>query len=56
MIQEKTLEGSKDEEIIKEIVKDREMESIDAYGNLGGLVTAWIPILQQIAVKKMIQF
>ena len=40
------LEGSKAEEIIKEIVKDWEMESIDANGNSGGLVTAWSPFLQ----------
>ena len=40
------LEGSKAEEIIKEIVKDWEMESIDADGHSGGLVTAWSPILQ----------
>ena len=52
MIWETMLKGSKAEDIIKEIAKDQEMESIDADGHSGGLVTARSPILQQIAVKK----
>ena len=52
MIWETMLKGSKAEDIIKEIVKDQEMESIDADGHSGGLVTAWSLILQRIAVKK----
>ena len=52
MIQETMLEGSKAEEIIKQIIKYWEKDSIDADGHLEGLVTVWSLILQRIAVKK----
>ena len=46
------LEGTKEEEIVKEIVKDWEMDSIDADGQLGGILTAWSPVLHRIEIIK----
>ena len=40
------LEGTKAEEIVEEIVRDWEMDSIDTNGQLGGIMTTWIPVLQ----------
>ena len=46
------LEGIKAEEIVKEIVRDWEMESIDVDGHSRGIVIAWSPVLHQIAIIK----
>ena len=46
------LEGTKAEEIVEEIVRDWEMDSIDTNGQLGGIMTTWIPVLQRIEIIK----
>ena len=53
MLQETMLEGSKARTVIKEILKDWEVESLDAVGLSGGLITAWSPSLLKTNSKKM---
>ena len=53
MLQETMLEGSKAESVIKELLKDWEVESVDSVGLLGGLLTAWSPALLKIDSKKL---
>ena len=53
MLQETMFEGSKAESIIKELLKDWEVESVDSVGLSGGLLTAWSPALLKIDSKKL---
>ena len=47
------LEGSKADAIIKEILKDLEVEILDVEGHLGGLIKAWSLVLDKIASRKL---
>ena len=47
------LDKSKAETIIKEILKDWKVESLDAMGLSGGLITAWIPTLLKTDSRKL---
>ena len=47
------LEGTKAEAIIKEILKNWEVESLDAEDHSGGLITAWSSTLLKIDSRKL---
>ena len=47
------LDGTKAEAIIKEILKNWEVESLDAVAHLGGLITSWSPSLLKTDSRKL---
>ena len=53
MIQETILEGLKAKTIFKDTLKDWEVESLDAVGLSGGLITAWSLAFLKTDSKKM---
>ena len=53
MLQETMLEFLKAESIIKELLKDWEVESLDSDGLSGGLIMDWSPAMLKIDSKKL---
>ena len=52
LLQETMTEGKKEEEVVKECIKDWRMTSSDADGHSGGTLTTWSPTLNLIYVKR----
>ena len=53
MIQEQMLEVKRVEQIIRGLLKNWEVESLDAVGKLGGLITAWSLTLKKFESKNL---
>ena len=46
------IESKKDQEVIRDCVKDWSMESIDEDDHLGGILTTWSPEIKLISVTR----
>ena len=53
MIQETMIEGDRDEATFKGILKNWEVESLDAVGHSRGLITTWSPTMAKIESRNM---